>query len=203
MPSSAWYKEPKSGKERPQTMPRGDDGDSDRPKKSWREIDRLRGGSRHGSSGERPGSRERLERSQAYREYKSNLDKFFEGGSSAAPEGLRGLLDPTGAKSARTKAVEAIQKASAEDRRKWAELVKEFVEQHELPPDPYLLTEFLGHPREAVASKALARLRELVDEGQLKKVPPSLDQQLRSLELTADDDELKEDAKALREKLRG
>ncbi|HWV39772.1 MAG TPA: hypothetical protein VN033_14980 [Vulgatibacter sp.] len=184
-------------------MPRGDDGDSNRPKRSWREIDRLRSGARRGSSGERPGSRERLERSQAYREYKSNLDKFFEGGVTAAPEGLRGLLDPTGAKSARAKAIQEIQKASAEDRRRWAELVKAFVEEQELPPDPYLLTEFLGHPRESVASKALAKLRELWDEGQLKKVPHSLDQQLRSLELTADDDELKDDAKALREKLRG
>lgn len=203
MPSLPWYKEPEEERSGPKPMPRGDDGDSSRPKKSWREIDRMRSGSRHGSSGERPGSRERLERSQAYRDYKSNLDKFFEGGATAAPEGLRGLLDPTGAKSARSKAVEEIQKASAEDRRKWAELVKAFVEQHELPPDPYLLTEFLGHPREAVASKALGKLRELVDEGQLKKVPPSLDQQLRSLELTADDDDLKEDAKTLREKLRG
>lgn len=183
-------------------MSRGGD-DGDRPKKSWSEIDKARGRSRH-TSGDKPDhAREKLERSQAYREYKSNLDKFFTGGATAAPDGLKALLDPTGEKSARAKAIEEIQKASAEDRRKWAELVKAFVEEHELPPDPYLLTEFLGHPREKVAAKALARLEALIEEGQFKKLPPSLDQQLRSLELTSDDDELKESARSLREKIRG
>ena len=179
----------------------GDDGD--RPKKSWRDIDRARGGSRH-TSGDKPDyAREKLERSQAYREYKSNLDKFFTGGATAAPEGLKGLLDPTGEKSARAKAIEAIQKASADDRRKWAELAKAFVEAHELPPDPYLLTEFVGHPSETVAAKAVAKLTELKEADQLKKVPPSLDQQLRSIEMSAEDDDLRDAAKALREKLRG
>lgn len=184
-------------------MPRGGGDDDDRPRKSWREIDQMRGRSRH-TSGDRPDpSREKLERSQAYREYKSNLDKFFDGGVGAAPEGLKALLDPTGQKSARTKAIEEIQQASAEDRRKWADLVRAFVEEHELPPDAYLLTEFLGHPRERVAAKVLARLTEMIDEDQIKKLPPSLDQQLRSLELTSDDDDLKESARSLREKIRG
>jgi hypothetical protein len=182
---------------------RDDDGES-RPKRSWREIDRMRDKSSGGrSSGGRSSyQQERLERSQAYRQYKANLDKFFSG-SGSAPEGLKGLLDPTGEKSARTKAIEEIQKASAEDRRRWSELVKEFVQQYELPEDPFLLTEFLGHPREAVAAKALAKLTSMVAEDRLKKVPASLDQQLRSLELTADDDEVKAAARSLREKLRG
>jgi len=181
---------------------RGDD-DDDRPKRSWRDIDRARGRSRH-TSGDKPDyAREKLERSQAYREYKSNLDKFFSGGAGAAPEGLRGLLDPTGAKSARAKDLEALQKASAEDRGKWAELAKAFVEKHELPADPYLLTELAGHPSEEVAAKAVATLRQLKEDEALKKVPPSLDQQLRSLEMTAEDDDLREAAKSLRELLRG
>lgn len=183
---------------------RDDDGES-RPKRSWREIDKMRdksSGGRSSGAGRSSAQQERLERSQAYRQYKANLDKFF-GGTGSAPEGLKGLLDPTGEKSARTKAIEEIQKASAEDRRRWAELVKAFVEAHELPEDPFLLTEFLGHPREAVAAKALARLQGLVAEDRIKKVPASLDQQLRSLELTADDDEVKASARALREKLRG
>ena len=183
---------------------RDDDGES-RPKRSWREIDKMRdksSGGRSSGAARSTAQQDRLERSQAYRQYKANLDKFFSG-TGSAPEGLKGLLDPTGEKSARTKAIEEIQKASAEDRRRWAELVKAFVETHELPEDPFLLTEFLGHPREAVAAKALGRLAGLVEEGRIKKVPASLDQQLRSLELTADDDEVKADARALREKLRG
>ena len=183
-------------------MPRRGD-DDEKPRKSWREIDRMRGRSRHVSSSDRSDrAQERLERSQAYRAYKANLDKFFEGGVGAAPEGLKALLDPTGEKSARAKAIEEIQKASAEDRRRWSELVKAFVEEHELPPDPYLLTEFLGHPRERVVDKALAKIEALHEEGKLTKIPPSLDQQLRSLELTADDEELRTRACALREKLR-
>lgn len=183
-------------------MPRGGDG-GDKPKKSWRDIDRARGRSAHTSSDRPDHARERLERSQAYREYKSNLDKFFTGGVGAAPEGLRGILDPSGEKSARAQAIEEIQKASAEDRRRWADLVKAFVDEHELPPDPYLLTEFLGHPKESVATKALARLEELAEDDALTKVPASLDQQLRSLELTCDDDDLRESARAFRERLRG
>lgn len=183
---------------------RDDDGES-RPKRSWREIDKMRDKSSGGrsSSGNRSAAQQdRLERSQAYRQYKANLDKFFSG-SGTAPDGLKGLLDPTGAKSARATAIEAIQEASATDRRRWAELVKVFVETHELPEDPFLLTEFLGHPREAVAAKALAKLRALVDDGRMKKIPASLDQQLRSLELIADDDEVKTSARQLRERLRG
>ncbi len=182
---------------------RDDDGES-RPKRSWREIDRMRdksSGGRSSGAGRSSAQQDRLERSQAYRQYKANLDKFFSG-TGSAPEGLKGLLDPTGEKSARTKAIEAIQKASAEDRRRWAELVKEFVETQELPEDPFLLTEFLGHPRESVARKALDKLAFLVAEERMKKVPASLDQQLRSLELTADDDEVKAAARTLREKLR-
>ncbi|WP_373046538.1 hypothetical protein [Vulgatibacter sp.] len=184
-------------------MPRRGDGDGDRPRKSWSEIDKARGKSRHTSSDRTDRQQERLEKSQAYRQYKSNLDKFFEGGATAAPDGLKALLDPSGEKSARAKAIEAIQKASAEDRKKWSELVKAFVEEHELPPDPYLLTEFLGHPKERVAEKAMGKLEAMHEAGELKKVPPSLDQQLRSLELTADDDDLRERAKAFRERLRG
>ena len=175
-------------------------GDGDRPKKTWREIDKMRGKSRESRADAQ--REERLQKSQAYREYKSNLDKFFDG-TGSAPEGLKGLLDPSGAKSARSTAMEEIAKASASDRKKWAELVTRFVEEHELPPDPYFLVEVLGHPKERVAGKALAKLAAMAEAGELKKIPASLDQLCRSLELTADDDDLKAAAKALREKLRG
>lgn len=186
-------------------MARRDGSDSDRPKKSWREIDKAREKSGSGrSSRPAPGAlgEERLQKTQAYQQYKNNLDKFFDG-SGAAPDGLAGLLDPSGAKGERSKAVEEIQKASASDRRKWADLVKLFVEQHELPPDAYLLTEFLAHPKESVAAKALTRIAQLVEEGALKKLPASLKPQLQSLELTCDDDDLKIAAKALRTRLDG
>ncbi len=186
-------------------MARRDGSDPDRPKKSWREIDKAREKSGSGRSPRpAPGAigEERLQKSQAYQQYKNNLDKFFDG-SGAAPDGLAGLLDPTGSKGERSKAIEEIQKASASDRRKWAELVRLFVEQHELPPDPYLLTEFLSHPKESVAALTITRISQLLDEGALRKVPASLKPQLQSLELTCDDDDLKIAAKALRTRLDG
>lgn len=58
----------------------------ERPKKSWREIDRAReSGSRRDEK--RGGGGVSDERSAAYRAYKSQLDKLFDGGAKAADTG--------------------------------------------------------------------------------------------------------------------
>src|SRR5687768_707422 len=93
-------------------MPRDDGGD--RPKKSWSEIDKMRDKSSHRRD-ERPGgSQKRLESSQAYRSYKSQLDKIFDGGG--LPDALKSKLEETGvgaeAKVRKEKAA-AIKEATA------------------------------------------------------------------------------------------
>ncbi len=182
---------------------RGDDG-GDRPKRSWREIDKGRdkgGYARTRARDER--EQERMQRSPGYTQYKAAVSKLFEGGE--IPEGMRDKLDPTGEGKARDEMLKKIRKAATEDRKAWAEAVKEYVEKYELIEDAYLLVEWLDHPRDRVVDKSLAKLEQMGEAGALSgpKVPKSLDQRLRALELTGTDPDLQARAKALRAKLRG
>jgi hypothetical protein len=82
--------------------------------------------------------------------------------------------------------------------------VVEYLEKYpELPEDAYFLDSLLDHPRERIIDKSLARLELLEEEGKLKgKAPASLDQRLKSVELTSMDPELQARARTLRAKLR-
>ena len=72
-----------------------------------------------------------------------------------------------------------------------------------LPHTPEEVAEMLR----VIGKRTLDELFETIPEGVrhtgLLKVPPSLDQQLRSVELTSSDDDLKQAARELREKLKG
>ena len=83
--------------------------------------------------------------------------------------------------------------------------VVDFLEKYpDLPEDPYFLDSLLDHPRDRIVDKALTQLERLCGEGRLKdgKLPKSLDQRLKSVEMTSMDSELQARAKALREKIR-
>jgi hypothetical protein len=55
-------------------------GDGDRPRRSWREIDRMRDGSRHSSEERRPSSPKEEQRARAAaQQYVKKLDKLFSG----------------------------------------------------------------------------------------------------------------------------
>jgi hypothetical protein len=178
------------------------DADDDRPKRSWREIDKMRDKafSRTRSQDER--AQERVERSPVYEQYKQKVSKMFSGGD--VPDLLREKLDPSGALKARDEQLKGIKKLATEDRKAWSEAVLEFVEKFDLPEDAYLLVEWLDHPKDPVVEKALSRLEELADAGALSgaKRPKSIDQRLRSLEMMSGDPDLQQKAKALRERLR-
>ena len=61
----------------------------------------------------------------------------------------------------------------------------------------------LDHPKDRVIEKALGRLEAMEVDGKLKqKLPKSLDQRLKSLELTSLDSEIQGRARQLREKIR-
>ncbi len=180
-------------------MPERHNSDDDRPKKSWRDIDKMRDGSRHVSRREQA-AQERLEKSPVYDQYKSQVDKLLSG--ETLPEMLRERLDPTGQGKARDDLLKKIR--GTEDRKRWSELVTEFIGKHDLPEDAYLLASWLDHPKDAVVDKALAKLEQMAAAGMLTgaKLPKSLEQRLRSLELMGTDPDLQGRAKALREKLR-
>lgn len=177
----------------------GDDGE--RRKLSFSERDKLMKGKSRGSA-QADRERERLSRSPVYERYKSQVSKMFSGGE--LPDMLREKLDPTGELKARDELMARIKKVAHEDRKAWSDAVREYTERFELPQDAYLLTEWLDHPRDGVVEKALAKIEEMADAGMLvgSKLPRSLDQRLRGLEMSSGDPDVQEKAKALRERLR-
>lgn len=172
-------------------MPRDNDGYDDRPKKSWRDIDKARDGKRS-SSGTPPADRDRLEKSGGYSRYKSAADAFFSG--NLLPDALREKVDPTGEGKARQDLLKKVK--DAEEFKEFAALSKEYVDKYGLPEDPYLLDRLLGHPNEGIVLKTLERLKELQAAGELKP-PKSLGERLKSLELGSDSPEIQDTAKAL------
>lgn len=175
-------------------------GFSGKRNKSWREIDASRGKSRSHSRQDDP-AQQRIERSASYEKYKAAADALFTGGE--LPEGLAKTFDPEGKRKAQKQAMVKLRE-SAEDRKAWVQGVLDYLEKYpELPEDAYFLDSLLDHPRERIVDKALAKLEGMEGEGKLKtKVPKSLDERLKSIELTSMDPDMQGRAKALREKLR-
>jgi hypothetical protein len=167
-------------------------------KKSWRELDAQRGKSKYHSRQDDP-AQQRIERSPTYERYKKAADALFSGG--ALPEGLESTFDPDGKRKELKAALQRI--AEAPDRRAWIERVTEFLEKYELPDDPFFLDSLLDHPKDRIVDKALARLELLQEDGRLAKgkAPRSLEQRLRTVEMTNLDSEVQQRAKALRSRL--
>jgi hypothetical protein len=168
--------------------------------RSWSEIDKSRGKRR--SDVERDRGQEKLVHTQAYQDYKKNLEKMF-GGEGEVPEAVKDQLDPTGEKGKRDAALKNLRKLEAEDRKAWSEAVFQFVQEFELPDDPYFADSLLDHSKGRVVDKALTKLEELVEAGKVvgAKRPKSLEHRLKGIELTSLDDEQRARAKALRAKL--
>ena len=167
--------------------------------KTWRELDAQRGKSRSHSRQDDP-QQQKIERSASYEKYKAAADSLFTGGE--LPEGLAKQFDPEGKRKAQKQAMQKLMEA--DDHRTWAQGVVEYLEKYPLPEDLYFLDRMLDHPKERVVDQALGKLEGLETEGKLKsaKVPKSLDQRLKGIELTSLDPDMQGRAKALREKLR-
>jgi hypothetical protein len=181
---------------------RGGGGFSGKRTKTWRELDAQRGKGRSHTSRQDDPAQQRIERSASYEKYKSAADALFNGG--ALPEGLEKTFDPEGKRKAQKQAMQKVLE-SAEDPRAWAQGVLDYLEKYpELPEDAYFLDSLLGHPKERIADKALGKLEAMQEEGKLvkNKLPKSLDQRLKGIEMTHSDPETQERAKALREKVR-
>ena len=167
--------------------------------KSWREIDARRGKSKYHSRQDDP-AQQRIERSATYTRYKQAADALFTGGE--LPEALAKAFDPDGKRQAQKDAMLKLRELP--DRKAWAQGVVEYLQAFpELPEDPYFLDSLLDHPRERIVGQALGKLEGMQEAGTLKtKLPKSLDQRLKSLELTSMDPELQQRARTLREQLR-
>lgn len=183
-------------------MARKDEDDSTgftgKRKKSFREMDAQRGKSKYHSRQDDP-AQQRIERSASYEKYKKAADSLFSGG--ALPEGLATTFDPEGKRKDQKAALKKVTEAP--DRKQWAERAVEYIEKYDLPDDAFFLDSLLDHPKDRIVDKALARLELLASDGRLvkEKAPRSLEQRLKSQEMTNLDSDVQARAKALRQKL--
>lgn len=181
--------------------PRKDDdstGFTGKRNKSFRELDAQRGKSKYHSRQDDP-QQQRIERSASYEKYKKAADSLFSGG--ALPQGLEATFDPEGKRKEQKAAMQKVSEAP--DRRAWAERAVEYIEKYELPDDPFFLDSLLDHPKDRIVDKALARLELLAEDGRLvkEKAPRSLEQRLKTQEMTNLDSDVQARAKTLRKKL--
>jgi hypothetical protein len=170
------------------------DDDRPRPKKSWREIDKMR--DRGGSSRGAQRDRESFERSTGYTKYKTNLERLFSGGAPL-PDHLKGKSG----EGDEVREEERKKLFAIEDPKAFYAAATEYLKQNEVPADPRLLDRLLGHPDEDTMEKALARLEELHKAGTLK-APPALRNRLASVEIESGDPKIRRRAAELRKALR-
>jgi hypothetical protein len=167
----------------------------EKPKKSWREIDKGR--DRSGPRKQSDREAERFQTSTKYTAYKTNLDRLFSGGGAQLPEHLREKLEPGEAeRDEERKKLYAIEETKA-----FQSAATEYLKKHELPDDARLLDRLLGHPDDDVVEKALGRLEALQKAGTLK-VPPALTQRLASVEIDSGLPSIRKRAADLRKAIR-
>jgi hypothetical protein len=171
------------------------DDDRPRPKKSWREIDKMRDHS-GGPSRRDQRDRDSFERSTGYTKYKTNLERLFSGGAPL-PEHLRGK----GAEGEEEGDEERKRLFAIEDTKAFHAAASEYLKKNPIPDDPRLLDRLLGHPDEDVVEKSLGRLEELHKAGTLK-APPALPNRLASVEIDSGDPKIRRRAAELRKALR-
>jgi hypothetical protein len=132
----------------------------DRPKKSWREIDKSREKAQERRD---PDQRERskIEKTAAYSKYKDNLDKLFTPGGNALPESLKSKLGPVSAEAAEKRKLTDALKATPN-----AETLKAMLEAKiELPPDARLMMSLLEIKDEALLVPVLETLLAAIKAG--------------------------------------
>lgn len=173
------------------------DGDSirDRDKKSFSEIDKARRERRYGRDDDSP-RQKRIESSQAYSNYKRQLDRAFDGGG--LPDALKAKLDETDfgkTKKARKAAAKVITDASTPK-----QIFTAFVaykEAHGFPEEEEVLGKLLQLDDEPeVVSEALRIIGKLAAAGTLKR-GKSLKARVKTAKMTTDDDDVFAAAKEL------
>ena len=174
--------------------------DDDRPKKSWREIDSGRNKSAHrsGGGGSKP---DRMANSQAYRSYKTQLNKLFDGGAEL-PDALKeklqdsGLVEAAKAKKAATQAV-----LEAMSPRKLRKTFKEFRADYGFPEDAPFLNKLLESDDEDLLIETLETIERLVAAGELK-AGSAMQARIKSAMIMVDAPEVQTLGNALLKKLR-
>jgi hypothetical protein len=182
-------------------MPR--DTDSDRPKKSWRDIDKQKDRSAHRKEDRpafNPGSQQRAD--SASKVYKARLEGFFEGGK--APDHvqaqLKGLEDASPEGKERVAALAAIRAATASADVEKA--VAAFVARWELPPDYEILGQALLCGDESLVERAMDELGAQLAARHAPRRTQVLETRLKRIISLGDEPSLKRKAEELLKALR-
>ena len=172
--------------------------DDDRPKRSWREIDAMRE-----KSGQRRDERAspsgRGERSQAYRSYKTQLNRLFDGG--ALPEALGGKLEESGiAREAKQKKELAAVVVAAKSTTAMQSALAQYQAAFGPPDEEEVLATLLGTDNEAMVLEAIAGIGRLQSDGRLKR-GASLKARIKTAQMTVDSPRVKDAATKLLSRL--
>ncbi|MDJ0764205.1 MAG: hypothetical protein QNJ97_14580 [Myxococcota bacterium] len=184
-------------------MPR--DYDNDRPKRSWREIDKNKDRSAHRKeNGPSPAPHKKARMDSASKVYKSKLDAFFSG-EGRAPDSVKEKLSELDANipqadKARMSALKSIKTAgtsSAADR-----AVAAYLKKWDLPPDFDVLSQVLTCSEETYVEQAMDLLGEMFAGKRIPRRVQVLEQRLRRVKTLIDDPDLAKKADALIRDLR-
>lgn len=174
--------------------------DGDRPRKSWREIDNARGQSTHRRDDRLSAQGQGQQSSQAYRSYKTQLNRLFDGG--IVPEALQSKLEDAGVGSAakeRKAALEALKAAATP--RSLLQTLAAFRAAHGFPEDEEVLGRLIELEDEtAIVLEAVQTLTRLHEEGRLKRAA-ALKMRLKTTQMTVDDPDVQEGVKSLLSRL--
>jgi len=183
-------------------MPR--DYNDDRPKRSWREIDKNKDSSAHRKPDKATMPAHKKARAEsASKTYKSQLDAFFEGDGKApkhVKEKLSSLQPKSEDSKKRLKALQNIRDANTSSAADKA--VRAYLKKWELPPDFEILAQVLTCSDEEYVGGAMEILREMFAERRGPKRTQVLEQRLRRVKTLCDDPDLQEQAEELIKTLR-
>jgi hypothetical protein len=177
--------------------------DDDKPKRSWSEIDKLRDKSSHrresGGGGGGGGGGRKLENTQAYRSYKTQLNKLFDGGG--LPEALKSKLEDKGvgleAKRKKELAAGVIAATTPSAIRAALEAYRA---EAGFPDEDEALGKLLELEDVPVLLETIATIDRLHGEGVLKR-GASLKARLKTAQMTVDSPKVTEACRALLTKL--
>ncbi|MCP4679618.1 MAG: hypothetical protein GY854_29820 [Deltaproteobacteria bacterium] len=171
----------------------------DRPKRSWREVDQMKDGSKHHQSNRsKMPAHKQARADSASKVYKSKLDAFFDGDGKApqhVKEKLSALDDTSKGGKERAAALKAIKEAGTSSATDSA--VTAYLEKWELPPDFDVLAEVLSCSDEEYLETAIDMLEEMLGDNRVPRRTQVLEQRLRRVKNLADDPDLGDKAAAL------
>ena len=167
----------------------------DRPKKSWREIDRKKDRSTHRPEERPQAGGPRRQRSQ--KSYRAALDRLFESGK------IGELIDEPPKDDASPEdegRLKLLRKIKAAEGRGVVDAVDAYVAHYELPLDADVLAKVLEHRNPTRQLEALEKLIELTDQ-ETPRRSRAIVGQLKLIRDTGDDPELIDLAKRLLDRL--